>query len=203
MKTKKCSRCGIEKPVEEFCKSKGSKDGRQYYCKECANQTNKEYFHSKKGLISKIYKSQKQHSRRRGHPLPTYSHQELQEWLYSQKKFHELCDNWKASGYKTALVPSCDRLDDYKPYTLDNLQIMTWQENMAKGHRDRIDGKNNKQNVPILQFTKDGKFVKEFYSRHQASRETGVDRVSIIYAASGKYQSAGGFIWRNKNWESN
>ena len=43
METKVCSKCGIEKSIEDFPwrnKSKGIKRG---YCKECRNQYNKEY----------------------------------------------------------------------------------------------------------------------------------------------------------------
>mgnify|MGYP005989635361 FL=1 len=33
---KTCSKCGAEKPLNEFYKKKASKDGRQLWCKECA-----------------------------------------------------------------------------------------------------------------------------------------------------------------------
>lgn len=34
---KRCNRCLVSKPIESFSRSKRSKDGRCYYCKECAN----------------------------------------------------------------------------------------------------------------------------------------------------------------------
>lgn len=42
MATKVCPRCGIEKDVEEFYKSKQAKDGRRCYCKECEKKMNSE-----------------------------------------------------------------------------------------------------------------------------------------------------------------
>ena len=42
------------------------------------------------------------------------------------------------------LAPSIDRKDDYKPYTFDNIQLTTWQQNKAKGHEDCKNGINNK-----------------------------------------------------------
>lgn len=39
--TKKCAKCGRELPVEEFHKSKSSKDGLYSYCKECTREIGK------------------------------------------------------------------------------------------------------------------------------------------------------------------
>lgn len=39
--TKKCSRCGMEKPTIEFYESKKSPDGRMYWCKECCTNENR------------------------------------------------------------------------------------------------------------------------------------------------------------------
>ena len=35
MNTKICNKCGIEKPLSEFYNRTASKDGKDYYCKEC------------------------------------------------------------------------------------------------------------------------------------------------------------------------
>jgi hypothetical protein len=40
MKTKKCTKCGIEKPLTEFSKDKNRKDGRRSHCKACIAQYN-------------------------------------------------------------------------------------------------------------------------------------------------------------------
>jgi len=51
---KKCSKCGIEKPLSEFNKNKTTKDGFQFYCKVCRleyRQNNKE----KIAKANKIY----------------------------------------------------------------------------------------------------------------------------------------------------
>lgn len=37
MKTKKCSGCKIEKPLDDFSNNKNYSDGKNYYCKECRN----------------------------------------------------------------------------------------------------------------------------------------------------------------------
>ena len=45
--TKICKRCGNEKPLEDFHRQSAQKDGRQTYCKLCAN----EYKRKKAGAI--------------------------------------------------------------------------------------------------------------------------------------------------------
>lgn len=36
--TKQCSKCGRELPLSEFSKNKCTKDGVQYYCRECSRK---------------------------------------------------------------------------------------------------------------------------------------------------------------------
>jgi len=35
LKSKRCSRCGEMKPVDEFCLQRSSRDGLHYYCRPC------------------------------------------------------------------------------------------------------------------------------------------------------------------------
>ena len=195
MDVKVCSKCGEEKPLTEFYLRKGSHIN---VCKTCKKEYKEEYLRSKKGIVTSIYNQQTYNSKKRGHPSPSYSKKELKEWLYSQKEFHELYDNWKASNYDTRLKPSCDRLDDYKPYTLDNLQITTWRKNNTRVHEDMKNGINNKQNRAVLQFDLNGEFITEHYSISEAGRKTGNSIGNIHMVCSGIRGKAGGFIWKFK-----
>ena len=57
-----------------------------------------------------------------------------------------------------------------------------------------INGK--KGSIPIRQFTKDGTFVKEWPSAHEADRQLGIARSSIGKCCKGCLKSTGGFVWR-------
>lgn len=50
----------------------------------------------------------------------------------------------------------------------------------------------------VLQYTKDGQFIKEFSSLHEAERQTGVCHISILKCCRGyeRVKTAGGYIWR-------
>lgn len=154
------------------------------------------YQRTKRGLVSRIYNSQKFNSKRRGHLPPTYTRVELEEWLFSQTLFHKLYDEWVGSGYETLLKPSPDRKDDNVGYTIKGIQLMTWGENKAKGHNYMRKGKiihgNNPQRK-VRQFTKDNIFMAEFHSINEAMRETKVSKV--WECCNGNRKTAGGFKW--------
>ena len=190
MKVKKCRTCGEVKPLTDFRENRND-------CRVCESEKSKARQKTKKGLVTKIYNQQKSSSKKRGHPMPTYSNKELREWMYSQSIFHELYDRWKSSDYNQMLTPSCDRLDDYKPYTLSNLQIVTWHDNKHRHYEDVKNGINNKYNVAVLQFDLNGTFVAEYYSIAEAKRQTGINHIWDV--CSGIRKVAGGYTWKYKN----
>jgi len=54
---------------------------------------------------------------------------------------------------------------------------------------------------PILQYTLDGVFIREWYAATEAERVTGIHRTGIKDALKGRAtrKTAGGFIWKYKN----
>ena len=193
---KVCSKCGELKSLDDFYKDKNKLDGLTYECKTCSKNRMKNYKRTKEGLIIQIYFVHIKTSKRRGHCSPTYTRIELKEWLLSQKLFHELYDNWKVSGYDTNLKPSCDRTDDYKGYSLDRLQLMTWGENNRKAYSDRKSGILTKQAKAVISVHKITMKSVYYYSMMQAERETGVNSGNIHNCCSGQRNSAGNYYWK-------
>ena len=185
-----CTKCKVEKPQSDFYQ--------RSWCRSCRYELNKAYRKTKKGMIVKMYSVQRCNSKKRGDAMPSYTAQELKDWLFSQKEFHALYDNWKNGGYKKDDKPSCDRISDYKPYTLYNLQLGTWFSNRMRYYEDVKTGINTKATKAILQFNKQGEFVKEHYSMAQAAREVGISPVGISYCFSGRSKTAGGYLWKLK-----
>ena len=193
---KKCASCGEVKPVDDFHKSKSRKDGRKPYCKKCRAERAKNSVRTLRGKALKIYAKQKERSELRGHQPPTYTKEEFISWLLSNQKYLRLYDNWVKSGYKRSLSPSCDRLDNYKGYSFDNIRVVTWEENMVKGHSDVKNGLNNKQNKAVIQMDLNGNELKEYHSMRHAGRQTGVYYQNIWAACNGRITKSGGFRWR-------
>ena len=141
---KLCYLCKQRKSRNEFHKSKNRNDGLYPTCKKCQVIIDSR----PKRLASRIYSAQKRVSIRRGHPLPDYDALWLTEWLMSRDNFKDMHTKWIESDMKSDLRPSVDRINPLKPYTKDNIQLMTWGENDKKGRNTdsiiRKDHENNK-----------------------------------------------------------
>lgn len=77
----------------------------------------------------RIYRDQKSSCKKRRHRKPNYSVRQLLNWLLQQPNLIDLIEGWKASGFNKNLTLSADRLDNSKSYSLDNIQLTTWNQN--------------------------------------------------------------------------
>ncbi len=189
--TKQCTKCNTIKSVSEFYKSKSKKDGLQTQCKSCFKINYKiqrlNYSRTKPGIISQILLSQIQSSKRRNHPAPAYTKDELSHWIYSQPIFERIYDAWVDSGYSRRLKPSVDRIENHIPYTMDNIQLMTWGENNKKG--------TTGQKRPVAQYTLDYKLFDLFSSQKEAAITTGTSNAGISKCCNNDYFTSNGFRW--------
>ena len=151
-----------------------------------------------RGQVSSIYNHQKRNSRVRGHPPPTYSFEWLAVKSLNCKDYMRIHNFWVDNGCPKHLSPSYDRIRDNDPYTWDNIQIMTWQENEQKSRDDMRSGKiinNGHPQKVVYQYTLHSVFVGEYHSMQEASRQTGIPAGNICKACQGVRYSAGGFLW--------
>jgi hypothetical protein len=93
----------------------------------------KQYRRTLKGLTNRMYHSQRSSAKIRGHYAPIYTLKEFREWLFSRPNFNRLYQGWVDSGYSKMKVPSADRINNAKSYTLDNLRLVTFRENVVAG----------------------------------------------------------------------
>ncbi len=190
MNSKICSICNKDKKLHEFSVSNSGKYGFRSSCKQCNNNLNRLRRRTKDGIITTIYNNQKGNSIKRNYPPPVYSKQELKKWLFNQQLFHELYGKWEESGYNRKLAPSCDRKDDYKSYTIDNIQLTVWWKNELRSYNDRINGINNKISRAVVATNCITGLVSNFYSLKKATVETGVDWSNISKVCLGKREMA-------------
>ena len=196
--SKKCKRCGQLKDLTEFSKASNNKDGYNNTCKACVVARNRDYWRTPEGRLSQIYAHQQVISRERGHPPPQYTRDELYAWAF-QNQYEQLYLQWKSANYPKNLTPSIDRLNDLLGYSLQNIQLITWNENNQKMYDHRKSCKRiTRQNRKVEQLSLDGDHVSFFDSISHAARSTGITRTNINGMCKNKpnVKSVGGFIWR-------
>ena len=200
---KTCTECNQDKSLKDFYshprinKTTGVSFTYTFpYCKECNSEKKRKLDRTRDGIVHTLYTSQVLHSKKRGHPAPTYTEAELKKWLHTHPKFEILFEQWETSGFDSKQKPSCNRLDDYAGYSLTNIELLTWRENNLAWARDSVAGKNRKISRPIQQFTLKGEFITEYISIQDASRKTNIAHSNIIKTCTGVRNAAGGFIWK-------
>ena len=151
------------------------------------------YRKTKMGKAVGLYDNQVGNSKKRGMPPPTYTKDELIEWLYSQELFHTLYDNWKRLDYQTRYAPSVDRKDDLIGYTMSNIQLMTFTENQFKSTR------GGRPKRGIIQYSLDGELLNTYTTVAEAACYSQVNRPNIIAVCKGLRNKAGGYRWAYTN----
>lgn len=205
---KTCCDCQQTLPLSDFVAKASCKDGYEPRCRRCRSiRYNKSSPHL---LCKKIYLTQVTNSVNRGHVLPAYTLPELEAWMIAQANFGTLYQAWVSAGYPKDLAPSIDRINDSLPYQLDNLQLMSWADNRAKGAKSKQECTLLVTHRPVIAYRKDGTVYKEYQSMAQAMREFGGKACSSFGISSvcngvpikdgrGKLytpRTYKGFIWR-------
>ena len=194
-----CFKCNKERHLSEFYKHSQMADGHLNKCKSCTKSdvrnNSTDYDKTEKGVIRVIYRTQKTNSKKRGHADPGYSKKDLEQFLYSNG-FKCLYDNWVDSGFMKDLKPSIDRLDDFKPYSLDNIRLTTWVENRRHQYSDikSGDGTSGRRCKAVVRTDADGS-KKRFHSMAHAERETGLTRGVISSCIKRGANKSCGYSW--------
>jgi hypothetical protein len=76
--------------------------------------------------------------------------------------------------------------------------------NMTSGGEGGLGLKHSEEwkkilSKPVLQFSLDGEFINEYPSVKEAAEKTGIVKQNISSNLTGKYKTAGGFLWRYKD----
>lgn len=122
--------------------------------------------------------TQKWHCHHRGEILPcgVYSPEDLKRFdLY-----------WKRPSCELIFMTRTEHLKLHRKHPLKNTS-----EKLSKSGM----GNHNKPTKPILQYTKDGEFIKEWTSAKEASKVLGINHGHITTCCKGKLKSAYGFVW--------
>ena len=96
METKRCTRCGVEKPLEMFCKDKKTKDGLNFWCRECV----KKYLESIKDKKSKMDKRYREKNKEKMSEYQKKYREENKERLSQKTREYREKNKEKIALYK-------------------------------------------------------------------------------------------------------
>ena len=157
-------------------------------------QAKPEPWHKKKRtILSRIYTNQVYDHKRRNRPLPAYTRQELIDRFVNDKRFIRLVNEWIKSGCMIYKKPTIDRIDCRRPYTMQNIHIMTWEENQFKR---LFELKYFHPNCMSVAAYKDGVLVRIYRTQAEAGRKLGIQQNNISSVIRGIGKTLGGFEWR-------
>lgn len=175
---KKCKNCLKNKEIKYFGICSSSEDGLLLSCKKCTGEYQKKNYRSEVSLIGRIYNNQTGSSKRRGHNPPSYTKQELIDWVLSRPNFEYLYKKWVESNYNKWLKPSVDRLKNDKGYYFGNIQLITWDENQSNPRKEKS---NLSEKISITIGIQNHKAIKEYASKIDRSKSKTIDLAIAEY----------------------
>lgn len=175
---------------------------KQEYMKEYRQQSK----YTKSAWITKVYGRMKRDNKNKfGISELPFSKDDFIMWIENEYsiKFDKLFSEWVDSGFLKDKVPSVDRIDDYQSYILENMQILTWEENNLKG-RNSEKNKNQIREMAKIKFSKivykvdmnEEILIESFVSVREAGRQLNIDSSGIAKCCRGEIKSYKGFRWR-------
>lgn len=195
---KHCSKCNAWKPLSEFCNDKSRKDGLYCRCKECNNKISKENYNKNSQKIkdrTKKYHSytligracklvgnynwmDKKAGREQGDLTP--------QWVV-ENIFSKPCAHCGKTGWN---VIGCNRLDNSKPHTKDNVEPCCEHCNHVLG--GKVCG------IPVDQIDIiSGEIIKHWENARVAADEGGFNESHIRDCCNGKRKTHEGYRWKN------
>ena len=185
--TKLCTTCKTFHNLTFFYKDSYQSDGLTCSCKNCCNLKSIKIQRTKEGLLDKMFRSEVTRTKVTYYPDIEYSLGDFIKYGLNNLSFNTLYDLWVLSNYSKKLVPSADRLDDYKGYSFSNIQFITWEENNKKG---KLSDKHKRKIQGIHCITKE---VVKFDSIKEAQLTLKINNIS--QCCSFKRKSSGNYEW--------
>lgn len=122
--TKKCAKCGRELPLTEFYANKKTNDGKGSYCKECCKQ----YFKTPIGRAYQLIGGYSNADKKNGRGNCNLTAKWMVENILTKPCAHCGKEGWDVIG--------CNRLDNSKPHTKDNVEPCCKECNLKLAAKD-------------------------------------------------------------------
>lgn len=151
---------------------------------ESLNMNNLKYSRTIKGIITNLYSSMRRRARIYNREILSKS--DFLKWL-DLKLLKSIFENYQNNWYLKKLKPSIDRINNNWWYIINNIQLITWEENYNKSRNDlkkRVVQKDINNNI-----------IKIYNSLTEASSCTNITNSCISRVCNGERKLAGNYKW--------
>jgi hypothetical protein len=147
-------------------------------------------------------------SKERKMQMPSFSKQELKEWALKMG-LERFLKNWIGKNCDKLFTPSVNRINDYEPYSIFNIELTTWAENNRKGRgsvkvrylvHSKLGGIAKELfSKPVIKSDRSGKILALYPSAREAARQNNTDSGSIAKVCRGEKHTHHNFKWSYEN----
>lgn len=148
----------------------------------------KKYYESPKGRANYLSKNYKQQDKKRNLGEGNIT----SKWIYDNILFKP-CTHCGKEGWN---VIGCNRLDNTKPHTIDNVEPCCFECNnkLARNEEKRKSLNRTDISKKAYQYTIDGELIKIWNSQSECGRN-GFDASAISACCKGKLKTHKGYKW--------
>lgn len=149
---KNCSKCGLLKPIDLFCKNKSNKDGHNYQCKICQYASVKEYKNKNK---DKYAESNKKYRQLNSDKIKKAKHNHFKnnkkQITQKHKEYNvKNKDKLKKTHAKKYINNKNNILKARRDYYIKNKnKVKFYQKEYRKKNREKINNRNKKNKLKI------------------------------------------------------
>lgn len=126
------------------------------------------------------------------------------EWFVGCDVGHNDCNPYNNAASNLYVCTHKENINH--PITLERKRIANIGKTIPQEQREKISntlkgqfiGEKHHSSKPILEYTKDGVFIREWACAMDVERERGIDHKNISSVCDGKRKSAGGSVWKRK-----
>ena len=115
------------------CQKCGHRKAKGVDCKFCHRERAAKAVHHLEGCLRHRFRLLMNRTRGRHWPPPDFTLDQFLARFLQDPDYLRIHARWTASGFKKSESPSVDRIDPRVPYLLENIRIVPWPENHAKG----------------------------------------------------------------------
>ena len=143
MQLKTCSVCNQEFPIDNFYKSKYSRDGHRSECKDCSKSNNKRYYESHRQQVLDNVALYAEDNKDKIKQYQRGYRQENAVKLHEYIKEHSIGKRKKIDSYKTP----CAKCGEERPYVIDFHHIDPSTKSFTIGTSYRGDGEKVREEI--------------------------------------------------------